>query len=665
MPNPFDFMCIWILQSSEILPLLILGLVCFAVFSVSRLALIAWQYKRVKNTGELATVMLQGFRVDSIQIGLYWLIPLLLFPLAAFDLTWNTWLAITYVWIIACTLFSIFLEVATPGFISEYDVRPNRLFVEYLKYPKEVFSMLWRGFRWHVFFAIGLTIISAWILSLTMQPILNLDRGWSTLTTLLLWPLMFVLNAAMIRSSLGHRPANPAMFAMTKDAMVNSLILNSAWSVIHAIYSFKHEHKSSDIYGKLAADEVLKIVAQQHHLTFSSHPKYPTLHFAKASSKRNKPLNLVIVLEESLGATFVESLGGIPVTPELEKLKHQGWWFEQMYATGTRSVRGIEAVVSGFPPTPSQSVVKLSKSQRDFFTIAKLLGNQGYHTEFIYGGESHFDNMNGFFRGNGFQSVIDQKDYENPILTGSWGVSDEDLFNKAHQRHLQLHQQSKPFFSLIFSSSNHAPFEFPDGRISLYDEKKATENNAVKYADFALGQFIHQAQQSDYWQDTLFLIVADHDIRVRGEHLVPIKNFHIPALILGADIQAKTIKRICSQIDLPVTLLSLMGIESEHPMIGQDISQLSEQDLLDSQSGRAMMQFNQNYAWMQGNQVVILQSGKSDVYGKYSPISKSLSIVDKATQEYQNLSKVALAHSLLPSQLYQKQQYDIPLQKQT
>jgi phosphoglycerol transferase MdoB-like AlkP superfamily enzyme len=187
----------------------------------------------------------------------------------------------------------------------------------------------------------------------------------------------------------------------------------------------------------------------------------------------------------------------------------------------------------------------------------------------------------------------------------------------------------------------------------------------VKYADYALGQFIQQAQQSAYWQDTLFLIVADHDIRVRGEHLVPIKNFHIPGLILGADLQPKIIKRVCSQIDLPVTLLSLMGIQAEHPMIGQDISQLSDQELSNLQSGRAMMQFNQNYAWMQGEQVVILQAGKAAIYATYSASNKTLSIQNQPEKAHQSLATVALAHALLPSQLYQKQQYDIPLHKHT
>jgi len=96
-------------------------------------------------------------------------------------------------------------------------------------------------------------------------------------------------------------------------------------------------------------------------------------------------------------------------------------------------VRGIEAVVAGFPPTPAESVVKLSLSQQHFTTLASLVKDKGYETTFIYGGESHFDNMRSFFMGNGFNRVIEEKDYIEPTFKGSWGVSDEDLFNRAHE----------------------------------------------------------------------------------------------------------------------------------------------------------------------------------------------------------------------------------------
>lgn len=637
-------------------PLAALFLSGLVLLSLTRLGLVLWKWPRVRATGMAGRVLLQGVRVDAIQLGLMCFVPALLVPLTLLPGAWGPWQTFTAFWVVACMTLLLFLEAATPGFITEYDVRPNRLFVEYLKYPKEVCSMLWRGFRIHVVFGVLTLLLTAWISLQCAAPWLEQPREWGIVATLLSWPVVIVLLAAVIRSSTGHRPANPAMFAMTNDTLVNSLILDSAWSVFHAVYNLKHEQKSGDIYGKMPAEEMLRAVNEARRLVPDadvSTSELPTLTRLTPTRVRTRPLNLVIVLEESLGATFVESLGGLPVTPELEKLKSQGWWFERMFATGTRSVRGIEAVVTGFPPTPSQSVVKLSLSQSHFFSLASLLGARGYHTEFIYGGESHFDNMNGFFRGNGFQSVIDQKDFAAPAFVSSWGVSDEDLFDMAHQQILRQHADGRPFFKLVFTSSNHAPFEFPDGKIALYDEKAATENNAVKYADYALGRFFEGARSSDYWQDTLFVVVADHDIRVRGDSLVPVRNFHIPALILGADIEPRSIATVASQIDLPVTALSLMGIAADHPMIGRDISG-EDPDL----PGRAMMQFEQHYAWMEGADVTVLRPGKPPTAASYDFDSKRLELVAAAVAQPE--ARCALAHALLPTWLYREQKYDLP-----
>jgi phosphoglycerol transferase MdoB-like AlkP superfamily enzyme len=136
----------------------------------------------------------------------------------------------------------------------------------------------------------------------------------------------------------------------------------------------------------------------------------PTLHVQPATVPRARPKNLLIVLEESLGAEFVGALRGLPLTPNLDALSRHGLWFENLYATGTRSVRGLEALVTGFTPTPAQSVVKLGGSQRNFFSIARLLRNAGYDTSFLYGGEAQFDNMRRFFMNNGFDFVIDEND---------------------------------------------------------------------------------------------------------------------------------------------------------------------------------------------------------------------------------------------------------------
>lgn len=164
-----------------------------------------------------------------------------------------------------------------------------------------------------------------------------------------------------------------------------------------------------------------------------------------------------------------------------------------------------------------------------------------------------------------------------------------------------------------------------------------------------LVSFFKKAKASPYYKDTLFLIVADHDIWVRGDTLVPIKHFHIPGLILGADIKPQVIKSIASQIDLPVTLLSLMGIKGQHPMTGRDLSS-EPADYL----GRAMMQYNYNYAWMQqtkvGNNVVVLREGKAPAHGVYDTITMRLNET-VAPINAADLEKTALANSLLPALL--------------
>ncbi|WP_419572032.1 LTA synthase family protein [Rheinheimera sp.] len=619
--------------------------------SLSRFALVLWQYERVEPTQSLAMIMLQGVRADFILMCLLAAIPVLLSLFLAWPPLKRSWFRFTYGWSLLALIAVVFLELSTPSFLLQYDIRPNRLYVEYLKYPKEVFSTLWHGFRLPLILGIAFTLGLALLFRRLLRIADTTLQLWPVKRHVLIWPLAVFIVLAGIRSTTQHRPANPAMFAITADAMVNSLVINSGYSVLYAIYSLKHEARSTEVYGKLSEDVM---VAQTRDWPWLkayqyTNPDHPTLHWQQAQVSRQKPLNIVIVLQESLGATFVGSLGGAPVTPHLEKLKTEGIWFNNLYATGTRSVRGIEAVVAGFMPTPAQSVVKLSNSQNGFATLASILQQQGYQTQFVYGGEAHFDNMRSFFTGNGFSDIVDLKRIKAPQFVGSWGASDEDLFNTAHQQLTQMHAKGQPFFSLIFTSTNHEPFEFPDGRIELHEEPKATANNAVKYADWAMGQFFDKAKASAYWQDTIFLVVADHDNRVYGSNLIPVEKFHIPGLILGGQVRPNEIEPLASQIDLAPTLLSLAGVSACHPMDGRDF-------ISDPVSpGRALIQFDNLFALMTEEDLTILRPNDSALSAHYSKITRQLNLTTGAADELKQ--KRALAHVQLPSYLYRERKY--------
>ncbi len=642
-------------------PLAAFALLALVTLSLSRIALISWQWERVDVTDSLVHMLVQGVRNDLITVGLCLAPLVVLLPLFVAFGRMRAWMRMGSFWLAACLIVIIFLEFATPQFLIEYDGRPNRLFLEYLIYPREVGAMLWNGYRGLVLLAVAGMGACGWLVLGHFAKYTSCTRAMNARTVMLIWPLVVIAVFISIRSSTQHRPANLASFAFCDDAMVNSLVVNSAYSVLSAAYSLKNESHSSDMYGSMPFADMLAQVRADMAVPpadFTS-TELPTLHHQIATVARERPLNLVIVLEESLGAGFVGRLGGRPITQNLDRLADQGIWFEQLYATGTRSVRGIEAVVAGFPPTPALSVVKLSKAQKNFATLASVLRNEGYRNEFVYGGESHFDNMRGFFLGNGFHNVVDRKDYASPKFVGSWGVSDEDLFDKADERIRALGAAKEPFFMLVFSSTNHTPFEFPDGRIQLVDADKQTVNNAVRYADYAVGRFIDRARKSDYWKDTLFLIVADHDTRVYGDELVPIGKFHIPGLILGADIAPRTVKSIASQIDLAPTLLSLLGVDAEHPFVGRDLTRtLSEFTGMPARlRPRAMMQFDQNFAWLQDGQATVLLPDGSARRFSYDPRSGQLdpmSSVDPA------IVRQALANVLMPAWLYREQRYRTP-----
>ena len=632
---------------SPLFPIFIFVLINLLIFTLSRLGLSLWQADRVSAVNGWTELFLQGLRIDIVALCYLFGVP------ALFSVLFHPsrlWKKILRVWLTAGSVFILFMEIATPAFIETYDFRPNRLFIEYLIYPKEVFNMLMEGHFNAVLFSLLSTVIAALIYwKLSAWAVKNLrTMSWKVRPFIALLVIAVAFIGA--RSSFQHRGINPAMVAFSSDALVNSLVLNSGYSVLYAAQQFKDEEKSSEMYGKMDHDEMLRILKESRGRPQSDYisDKFPTLTKNRATYQ-GKPKNIVILLQESLGAQFIGTLGGKPLSPNIDKLAEEGWLFENLYATGTRSVRGIEAVTAGFTPTPARAVVKLNNAQRNFFTIAELLAKQGYDTSFIYGGEKHFDNMASFFYGNGFQTIIDQQDYQNPKFTATWGVSDEDLFDKANETFSKLHDEGKPFFSLVFSSSNHDPFEFPDGKIELYEQPKATRNNSAKYADYAVGHFFELAKKSNYWNDTIFLVIADHDSRVAGASLMPIKHFHIPALILGGGIEPRRDNRLVSQIDMPTTLLSLAGVSGNYPMMGFDLTQNVNPD-------RALMQFDQTQALMKGNYDVVIQTAGGGAKGyHYDKASENLTEKDVPVA----MKKEALAYALLGSYLYKNRLYQM------
>jgi len=632
-----------------LVPLISFYLFGLMLFFVFRVALLIKYFDRVVAIDNYFLIFPIGLRMDTIFLCYSLIIPFLfLLILPAKTVKKTFWIFSLYLTLILA--LSTFLEIATFPYMAEFETRPDRLFLEHIVQMREVFTMIFKGYFIELLIGLSVTLIVGLIVFRFFQKLFREYRACTFTKRVVLFLIITPILFIGARSSFGHRPANISTAAFSKSHLANQLALNSIYSLVYASYSArKHEKDIRKIYGKMDSSEMLRQIRMNAFINDEDCTNLdgPLLHYQKARFSHNDPLNLVIILEESLGAEYVGCLGGLPLTPNIDRLSKEGLLLTNLYATGTRTVRAIEAIVSGFLPTAGRSVVKLGYSQNKFFTVASLLRSRGYTTEFIYGGESHFDNMRSFFLGNGFDTIYDENNFEKPIFRGTWGVSDEDLFNKAN--HVFKSHGDAPFFALILTTSNHDPFEFPDGRIELYEQPKMTRHNAMKYADYALGQFFKTAKKESYYKNTIFLIIADHSTRLRGQDLIPIHKFHIPGLIIGPHVEPGEYEKIASQIDMAPTLLDLMGISSYHPLIGRPLLSLP-----DNISGRAIMQYGTTHAFMVDNQVII-----------HRPLLEPLQFTYKDGRLIQSdidseLLNCALAHALLPGYLYYNRLYFLP-----
>jgi phosphoglycerol transferase MdoB-like AlkP superfamily enzyme len=434
----------------------------------------------------------------------------------------------------------------------------------------------------------------------------------------------------------------------SSNRTLNEITKNSLYSILYAVYT-NRVHGGDKLvkqYGKMELDEAYSRVEKSLNLTNLKDKNSPLSRLEKTHFKQKSPKNLVIFVQESLGYQFVEAVGGEKgITPNLNRLAKEGVLFTDLYSNGTRSVRGLAGLTSGNFSIPGKGVVKRNKSQSDYFTVAKLLKPYGYKSLFIYGGESRFDNMKSWYLGNGFNHIIDEEKFENPSFVGTWGVCDEEVTQRANEEFKKMYAKGEKFVTVMFSTSNHSPFDFPDGKIELIDgvEKKSVKN-AIKYADFSIGSFIDQARKEEYYKDTIFVIASDHNVRVYGKDMVPVDMFHIPGLILGEGVKPLVYDKIATQPDILATALDLVGLDLNYPIMGHSI-------FSDEKRNISLMQFHNSYALREGNSVAVIRPGKKALTFEYK--SKHL----HPSQHNIELEKDALGFVIVLNNLYENKLY--------
>lgn len=315
------------------------------------------------------------------------------------------------------------------------------------------------------------------------------------------------------------------------------------------------------------------------------------------SDAPEKSPNVIIVIMESMGSNWRGEY-----TPNLNKLADEGLEFTRMLSTGTRTVRGIEAIMLSVPPTPGNSIVRRPDNDR-LFNLGTLFREKGYELNFIYGGFGYFDNMNAFFAGNGY-TVYDKLDFAETEKTYSnaWGQCDEDLFAESLRLAAKSYSAGKPFQQVLLTTSNHRPFTFPEGKI---DMDTGSRRAAVKYSDYAIGQFMEKARQEPWFDDTVFVFVGDHPSSIAGKTEIPADEYGIVCILYGPRyFQPDKINTLCSQIDLAPTLLASLGWDYLSQFFGTDARTIKPEN------GRAWISTYQLLGYRTNDVLVVLEPHK-------------------------------------------------------
>jgi phosphoglycerol transferase MdoB-like AlkP superfamily enzyme len=462
-----------------------------------------------------------------------------------------------------CVLL-VFVAFSEFTFWNEFASRFNFIAVDYLIYTNEIIGNIRESYNLPLLLAGVVSLaLAVWaLLARLLRPWWagQLTRGRRAAAALALLLLPVVATFGL----------DERYKEFSSDAQANELAGNGYFDFWHAFWANEIDYDrfyKTLPHAKAVAELASELAAHRVPVTVNQRPQVREI----VNPGPEKHLNVVLVSVESLSAEFLGTFGNPRrLTPNLDKLASEGMLFMKLYATGTRTVRGLEALTLSVPPTPGHSIVKRPVNDK-LFTIGEVFKERGYEPIYLYGGYGYFDNMNAFFSGNGY-TVIDRTAIapEDIHFENVWGVADEDLFTLTLRELDKRHAAGTKFFAHVMTTSNHRPFTYPDGRIDI--PSKSGRDGGVKYTDHALGRFIAQARSKPWFDDTVFVIVADHTHKGRGRQELPIENYHIPMIIYAPKhIAPGRVTTLASQIDVAPTLLGLLNFSYASRFFGHDI----------------------------------------------------------------------------------------------
>lgn len=559
------------------------GILYVILSFLTRIVLLGWSAKDVDfNLFHLLRVFFTGLVFDStiaLAFLLLYAVYLLLFPKRWIGSLADKIFIYGYLSLVLVIIF--FGLMAEFPFWDEFGVRFNFIAVDYLIYTYEVVSNINQSYPLPLIITVLLALVIGTFVLLHKTGILrNTFSDKRPIRSRAFYAIPVLLIAFLLLGIMKNKQAD-----FSNNLVVNELGKNGVFSFFAAFRSNELDYET--FYPRLSDKEAYKILKKkllQENQQYTSE-QWDNINRITKEENEIRP-NIILITIESFSGDFLKAFGNKDnLTPNYDSLANQSIFFTNLYATGTRTVRGMEALTLCVPPTPGNSIVRRPGNDH-IFSIATILRQKNYHPYFIYGGDGYFDNMNNFFGGQGFDIV--DRDRGNPLsdqidthryniqtnevsFENAWGICDEDLYKQAIKYADKSSSANTPFFQFVMTTSNHKPYTFPEGTIDL---PQGDRNAAVKYTDYALGKFITEAQTKPWFKNTVFVIVADHCASSAGKWEINIDKHHIPAIIYNLPHEPQKIDRLASQIDLMPTLFGYLNWNYNTALYGKDINQM-------------------------------------------------------------------------------------------
>lgn len=572
------------------------GLVAW--FAVLRLGLIVRNSESAARLpwAEIFRSFTVGFRFD-LAVACYLLLPAAVagvLPKWGWDASPRFRRGFIVVFAIVVSFVTLIL-LAEYEFFHEFQTRLNQLAIQYWEQPATVAGMIWGNYPvatyllvWlaaSVLFAMGLARIFYWLYAREPSP---RPHAFAEIAALFMIFTGLVLG---MRGGIRGEPLRWGDAYQSRSEFINQMSLNGLYTLG---VSFKDRFRQDDhsdpwmtVMETPKARQIVRAMLVEPDEQLIDSQDSTMLRIEKdvepgwaALRPHHRPPNVVVVMMESFSARFVGAMGAPDnMTPEFNGLISDGILFDRHFSAGTHTHQGVFSSLLGFPNLPGfEYLMQNMVSNQEFTTLPAVLKQKGYQTLFLYNGNFAWDNMRGFFHKQGIDRFIGADDYINPTFKDDvWGVSDRDVFDRANQEFAEA-AKSGPFFGAILTLSNHAPFDLPEPlpfeRTSNMDDLNK-RCDAIRYADWAVGRFIEQAKQMDYFDNTLFVFVGDH-----GFHIAPVLSeihllyHHVPLLFYAPNLldqKGVVSHEVSSQVNIAPSVLALLGGDQPQAYWGRNL----------------------------------------------------------------------------------------------